>query len=703
MHGARVGSYELGPCLGRGSMGSVYRVLHLELGVERALKRLEGAPDERRRRRFEREASSLAQVHHPGVVAVREFGELPDGALYYVMDLVPGESLRSLLERGRLPLPRALEIARDLCEAAQALHSVGLVHRDLKPANVVLAADGRPVILDLGLVIDPERHERLTRTGAMVGTLATMAPEQLGGAPPSPATDVFALGRILHELVTGQPAIAPGTTSVEAMGQIAQGVFSLPREVDPRLPRDLDRIVARACAREQEARYPSAAALGAALAAADLAPSPPPQRRAALALALSLAAGAALALGLLLRVDESAPRPDPSPGSSAHPAGSPASGRPGAPSPRQELAAIAQLTDPRRRAIALERWLLAHPHSPALPRAQALQRETWRAAPAKIWALPQLGLAGEVRASHASEDELWLLDAGLGRLSGLAAGELRYERSFAGAIRGLSSDGGRPLVADSTSLRALGPAGPLQALPRPRALSWAASPGGERVALIYPDGSLVVCERAGAALGPPHPLRAAPAGPDPEQAGFARVAFLDREHLLYAATLDEVNGSGLEVWRLPSDLSDARRVWLANFPGAPWGFALDPERRRFALGTSFVALHVLSIDPAGARVRLAGERAAKTPGADFLRADGLPAHMGWLRGVSFSPGGDHLYSVAALSSGGELVCWDAQQGLRLRRAALPAPPLAMTRSPDGRWLYVLCAGALEVWATETGP
>ncbi|MBX3472427.1 MAG: serine/threonine protein kinase, partial [Planctomycetes bacterium] len=249
---ARIGPYEITGVLGQGGMGVVYRGRHAELGAERAVKvMLRG--DAQAQARFEREVAHLARVRHPNVVSIHEAG-LDQGRPFFAMELIDGEPLDVVLRRGRPPLRAALTLAAGVCRGVDALHALGVVHRDLKPQNVLVTRDGRPVVVDVGLALAPEHDDRLTRTGAIVGTVAYMAPEQLAGREVSPRTDVYALGLILFEVAAGQPAVADGTTAAEVIATIMRQDRPLPGDVDPDLPLRLDEVCARATARDPAAR-----------------------------------------------------------------------------------------------------------------------------------------------------------------------------------------------------------------------------------------------------------------------------------------------------------------------------------------------------------------------------------------------------------------------------------------------------------------
>ncbi|MBX3470199.1 MAG: serine/threonine protein kinase [Planctomycetes bacterium] len=271
----RVGPYELLDRLGQGGMGTVHRARHVDLGVVRAVKLLRaggarGPAAARATARFEREARALAQVRHDNVVAIHESGVRPeDGAPWLAMDLVAGRPLDEVVAGGPLPWGEALALMVPLCRGVDALHAAGIVHRDLKPQNVIVAADGRPVVIDLGLAVAPERDERLTATGAFVGTPHYMAPEQVDAREAiSPRTDVHALGLILYELVTGEQALAQESTSVhQVMGALLASERPRPSDRAPDLPLALDEVCGRAMARDPAARYETAGALADALAA----------------------------------------------------------------------------------------------------------------------------------------------------------------------------------------------------------------------------------------------------------------------------------------------------------------------------------------------------------------------------------------------------------------------------------------------------
>jgi hypothetical protein len=246
-------------------MGVVLRGRHRGLGCIRAIKVLEER-DANRVARFQREATALASVRHRNIVKVHDCGQ--HGAyLYFAMDLIEGGSTFEDLMRKGMTLPRALELVEKTARGLHALHSIGFIHRDIKPNNLLVDSEGEPVIIDLGLVTG-SNEERLTKTGAMVGTLGYMAPEQAHSpdAAPTPALDVYSLGAVLYEAASGTPPIE-ATTPHEFLIALGGRDIPAPSLRKPGLPDDLDAICARALARDPGERYQNALAFANDLAA----------------------------------------------------------------------------------------------------------------------------------------------------------------------------------------------------------------------------------------------------------------------------------------------------------------------------------------------------------------------------------------------------------------------------------------------------
>jgi serine/threonine-protein kinase len=259
--------YEVEAVLGHGGMGVVFRARHLRLGRTVALKMaLAGAyagPGERER--FRREAEAMAGLRHPNVVQVYDVGDA-DGLPYFTMEFVEGGSLAHELTGTPQPARQAAQLVATLAEAVQAAHDSGIVHRDLKPGNVLLSADGTPKISDFGLARRLDTEGGLTRTGAPLGTPSYMAPEQARGqvAAVGPATDVYALGAILCELLTGRPPFQ-GETSAETVLQVVWQDPVPPSRLNAKVPRDLETACLKCLEKDPRRRYATAGALAADL------------------------------------------------------------------------------------------------------------------------------------------------------------------------------------------------------------------------------------------------------------------------------------------------------------------------------------------------------------------------------------------------------------------------------------------------------
>ncbi|HUM13080.1 MAG TPA: protein kinase [Myxococcaceae bacterium] len=314
--GSRLGPYEVLSVLGAGGMAEVYRARDSRLGREVALKvvneSLASNPD--LVRRFEQEARIAGSLNHPNVVVVYDVG-VHDGAPYLVTELLEGESLRQRMTRGRVPPATALDWGIQLAHGLAAAHRRGIVHRDVKPDNVFIAAGGQVKLLDFGIAKLAEEvragpHAMMdatvtpagasTRTGSVLGTPGYMSPEQVRGEPVDSRTDIFSLGTVLHELLSGERAF-PGASLVES------GYAILNQEPPPlpsTVPPAVGQVVLRCLQKEPESRFQSATDLAFALEVvrSPTAPGPPlaTRRRSLLAPALlGLAALAALVAALV--------------------------------------------------------------------------------------------------------------------------------------------------------------------------------------------------------------------------------------------------------------------------------------------------------------------------------------------------------------------------------------------------------------------
>lgn len=324
--GSWVGPYRIVRELGRGAMGVVYVGEDSGVGRAVALKLLIGT-EQRQLARFEREVEAAGALLHPNIVRVYSAGA-HQGTPYYAMELVEGESLADALGRGPLPIAAAEELFADLAAALAYAHEAGVIHRDIKPANVLLGADGRPRLTDFGLArsIHDER-ERLTRTGQLLGTPATMSPEQISGDKTrvGPPADVWGLGATIFEALTGEQAFQGGNL-IELLAAICGGEPSPPRALRPEIPARLESLVL-ACLRRDPAARPSAGELLACLRGEGAAP-----RRGGLG-ALSVGAGSLLLAGVALAAFGTLPRDRD--GGTLEP-GAAASAPSAAPSPEEE-------------------------------------------------------------------------------------------------------------------------------------------------------------------------------------------------------------------------------------------------------------------------------------------------------------------------------------------------------------------------------
>jgi predicted Ser/Thr protein kinase len=274
------GRYRIDAQIAEGGMGVVYRGFDLEFDQPIAIKVLRpGAVDNVAR--FEREATILATLDHPGVVRYVTHGVAHEGSSFLVMEWVDGTTLAEHHARVGLTPAEAVAVARRVAEALGAAHARGLVHRDVKPQNLLLAGGDllRPKVIDFGLVRRATGEPRLTETGVVVGTPGYMAPEQARGDREIDArSDVFALGCVLYECVTGVPAFA-GRNVGAVMARIVLCDPPALRDVAPTLPAGLERIVARMLAKRRDDRPRDAAEVAAELAAVT-APDGPQRRRA---------------------------------------------------------------------------------------------------------------------------------------------------------------------------------------------------------------------------------------------------------------------------------------------------------------------------------------------------------------------------------------------------------------------------------------
>jgi serine/threonine protein kinase/tetratricopeptide (TPR) repeat protein len=270
MIGTTLGRYRILARLGEGGMGTVYRALDERLEREVAVKVLRGdlLRDDAARRRLRHEARALSRLNHPGIATLFDF-DAQDGVDYLVLEFVPGETLATTLAAGPLPEARARAVALGIAEALEAAHEQDIVHRDLKPGNVMITPRGRVKVLDFGLahrmVGGAESTASLTAgPEALAGTLPYMAPEQISGGTIDPRTDLYALGAVLFEMISGQPLVS-GDSLAAFVHRI---VYESPRsllELKPGVSADMARLVERCLEKTPGRRFAGATALARAL------------------------------------------------------------------------------------------------------------------------------------------------------------------------------------------------------------------------------------------------------------------------------------------------------------------------------------------------------------------------------------------------------------------------------------------------------
>jgi eukaryotic-like serine/threonine-protein kinase len=325
--GTRLGPYDVVSRIGAGGMGEVYKARDTRLGRTVAIKVLppELSADPDRRARFTREAKIVAALSHPHICPLYDVGErdATDGrpsTLYLVMEYLEGHTLGARLAKGKLPLTQALEIGTQVADALAAAHRGGVIHRDLKPGNIVLTKTGAK-LLDFGLAkltghgeqaaaasvaSLPTQTPPLTSEGAIVGTLQYMAPEQVEGKPADARTDLWALGAILYEMLTGKRAFA-GTSAASLITAIMASEPPALATLQPLAPPSLARLVRRCLAKAPDDRWDSAhdvtdellwiSQVGTAASAAGAALGVRPRRR-SIGRVLTIAVGAAALAGV---------------------------------------------------------------------------------------------------------------------------------------------------------------------------------------------------------------------------------------------------------------------------------------------------------------------------------------------------------------------------------------------------------------------
>ena len=304
--GDQVGQFRLLEILGRGGMGEVWLAEDARLGRKVAVKFLARGSEETERRfqRFQEEARSVSALNHPNIITIYDTGE-DRGRHYIVTEHIQGKTVRQLLESGPLPVTSSIRLIRQAAEALAAAHRAGIIHRDIKPENLMVRDDGYLKVLDFGLAktASPsgEFSTGLTATGVLAGTAAYMSPEQAREQELDGRSDLFSLGSVFYEMLSGRRPFA-GDSRIDALAAV------LHREPEAlgQLPPGVSRILARLLAKDRDARFSSAEALISALDEETAAKGRPLSRRTVVAGGACLAAGAGAAFWWL----KSDPEPD---------------------------------------------------------------------------------------------------------------------------------------------------------------------------------------------------------------------------------------------------------------------------------------------------------------------------------------------------------------------------------------------------------
>ncbi len=256
--GQKFGPYEITARIGEGGMAVVYKGYQKSLNRYVAIKvlRAELAQDKEFVERFRREALSVADLSHPNILHVYDAG-FADGVYYIVMAFVDGGSLKEMILRGPVDMDYALSIAAQVADALQHAHQRGLVHRDVKPNNILISRDGRPLLTDFGIAKAVHESTGLTRTGTSIGTPEYMAPEQIQGQKVDARTDIYALGIVLYEMLTGWTPFSTTTPVATLYKQVNEPPPPL-RQANINIPAWLESVVLKALEKSPQDRFQQA-------------------------------------------------------------------------------------------------------------------------------------------------------------------------------------------------------------------------------------------------------------------------------------------------------------------------------------------------------------------------------------------------------------------------------------------------------------
>jgi serine/threonine protein kinase/tetratricopeptide (TPR) repeat protein len=258
MQAATIARYRVGRLIGAGGMGEVYLAEDEVLQRKVALKLLPArfTQDQERVRRFQREARAASALNHPNILTIYEIGHA-DQVHYIATEYIEGETLREVMASRRLSIAEVLDIAMGVAGALGAAHDAGILHRDIKPENIMLRPDGYVKVLDFGLAKLTDDALKDSATGQVLGTLIYISPEQARGQQPDARSDLYSLGSVMYEMITGAPVVR-GDNFLDIAIAIANERVQPPSTTTPNIPPELDRIVLKALEKDRDARYPSA-------------------------------------------------------------------------------------------------------------------------------------------------------------------------------------------------------------------------------------------------------------------------------------------------------------------------------------------------------------------------------------------------------------------------------------------------------------
>src|SRR5262249_1871209 len=258
MQPATIARYRVGRLIGAGGMGEVYLAEDEVLQRKVALKLLPArfTQDQERVRRFQREARAASALNHPNILTIYEIGHA-ESVHYIATEYIEGETLRDVMASRRLSIGEIIEVSMGVAGALAAAHDARIIQRDIKPENIMLRPDGYVKVLDFGLAKLMDDALKDSATGQVLGTLVYISPEQARGQQPDARSDLYSLGAVMYEMITGAPVVR-GDNFIDLAIAIANERAKPPSSIVPTLPPEFDRIVLKALEKEREARYPSA-------------------------------------------------------------------------------------------------------------------------------------------------------------------------------------------------------------------------------------------------------------------------------------------------------------------------------------------------------------------------------------------------------------------------------------------------------------